>query len=258
MNSISWQRPSSPAHCTSFGKGRCAIPLSILLIAVALGSARVAIADTQDPSAFKSDVSRTAVTTMPAYTVEEANSAKTHTLFMGADIAINLDRDLYNVRDVWGSNWVIDINGREKEIAANRAPVNLKITPNLKLTESSVTIVGFKRVRAYSFGNDPSVRLTRGLNQSAVINSDLSAVAENAQNRADVEQNHALGGAALLAGSDDQFSANAMETTAQYAYSNSHTTGINAAGLPVANGNPPSTTTSTTGNTLIQACLKTP
>jgi hypothetical protein len=170
---------------------------------------------------------------------------------MGADIAINLDRDLYNVRDVWGSNWVIEINGREKEIAANRAPVNLKITPTLKLTESSVTVVGFRRVRAYSFGNDPSVRLTRGLNQSAVINNDLSAVAENAQNRADTAQNHALGGAALMAGSDDQFSANAMETTAQYAYSNLHSKGVNAAGLPVASGGAPSTTTSTSGNTLI-------
>jgi hypothetical protein len=198
------------------------------------------------------------VTTLPAYTVEEANSVKTHTLFMGADIAINLDRDLYNVRDVWGSNWVIDINGREREIAANRAPVNLKITPTLKLTENAVTIVGFKRVKAYSFGNDPSVRLTRGLNQSAVINNDLSAVAENAQNRADASQNHALGGAALFAGSDDQFSANAMETTAQYAYSNLHTRGINSSGLPVASGSAPSTTTSTTGNTLIPGMVEDP
>jgi hypothetical protein len=56
---------------------------------------------------------------MPAYTVDEAASAKTHTLFMGADIAINLDKDIYQVKDVWGSNWVIDINGRDKPRTAS-------------------------------------------------------------------------------------------------------------------------------------------
>ena len=84
---------------------------------------------------------------MPAYTVDEQLSAKTHTLFMGADIAINLDRDLYKVKDVFGSNWVIDIKGQQREISSKRAPQNVKITPMLKLTEASATIVGFKRVR---------------------------------------------------------------------------------------------------------------
>src|SRR5580658_5428942 len=93
---------------------------------------------------LKSEVFRSAVTKMPAYTVEESQSTKTHTLFMGADIAINLDRDLYRVQDVFGSNWVIQINGREKEISAKRAPLDLKITPSLKLTETSATIAGFK------------------------------------------------------------------------------------------------------------------
>jgi hypothetical protein len=188
-------------------------------------------ATSADNGVFKTEVSRSTVTTMPAFTVEEAQSAKTHTLFMGADIAINLDRDLYHVRDVWGSNWVIDINGREKEISAKQAPVNLKITPTLKLTETSATIVGFKRVAAYSFANDPSVRLTRGLNQSAVMNNDLKAVADNAQHRVDALNNKEF---AQFAASDDQFSANAMMTTAQYAYSNTHSAGIDAQGFPKA------------------------
>ena len=164
-------------------------------------------------SALTSEVSRKAVTTMPAYTVEESKSEKTHTLFMGADISINLDKDLYGVKDVFGSNWVVEINGRQKEISARRAPLDLKITPNLKLTESSVTIQGFKRVQAYSFANDPSVRLTRGLTQAGSINSDLLAMSGNAQHMADTMASHNSG---PFAGADDQFSANAMMTTAEF------------------------------------------
>jgi hypothetical protein len=178
-----------------------------------------AAADTQDTGAFKAEVSSAAVTTLPAYTVEEQRSTKIHTLFMGAEIAINLDRDLYPVKDVLGSNWVIDINGREREISAKEAPLNLKITPTLKLTEISATIQGFKRVQTYSFANDPSTRLTKALTQAGVTNALLQGVAQDTQNLADTVNNKALGGAAVLATSDNQFGAtaqlyNAMTTPA--------------------------------------------
>jgi hypothetical protein len=93
-----------------------------LLMLAALSCPDFVRADALDPNAFKADVSRSSVTTMPAFTVDEAASAKTHTLFMGADIAINLDRDIYKVQDVLGSNWVININGREKESPPGRRP----------------------------------------------------------------------------------------------------------------------------------------
>lgn len=185
---------------------------------------------------------------MPAFTVEEDKSAKTHTLFMGADIALNLDRDLYKVTNVFGSNWVININGREKEVSAKQAPTSLKITPNLKLTETSAQIVGFRRFRAYSYDNDPSVLLTRGLSKSAATSVDLLSAAQNAQNVADVSRNSALGGASVFAGADDQFSANALLTTATFAYSNSHP---NPYGYEAPSPYAPTTTGSTVGDTVI-------
>ena len=197
------------------------------------------------PGVFKADVSRAAVTKMPAYTVEESASDKTHTLFMGADIAINLDRDLYKVKDVFGSNWVIDIKGQQKEISSRQAPVNLKITPNLKLTEVSATIVGFKREQAYSEENDPSVRLTKGLNQAASMNADLRSISENAQHIADAASSNNRGGA--LAGSWDQFSANAQLNTARYSFSNSHATGTNGAAGPTVSNVAPTATNNTSG-----------
>ena len=220
-------------------------PRFLLTGILAAGIEASAAADNQDAGGLKSEVSRTAVTTMPAFTVDESQSAKTHTLFMGADIAINLDKDLYNVRDVWGSNWVIDINGREKEIAANRAPVNLKITPTLKLTENSATIVGFKRVQAYSYANDPSVLLTKGLSQSASMSSDLMAVSSNAQAKLDTMTSRNMGAFSVFAGSDDQFSANALMATAQYDGAITHPAPPGQ-GLSPSNA-VPTTSTNTTG-----------
>jgi hypothetical protein len=138
------------------------------------------------------------------------SEAKTHTLFMGADIAVNLDKDSYPVRGVIGSSWVVEINGEEKVISAKQAPLNLKITPSLKLTDVSATIAGYKKERAYTFENDPSVRLTRGLSNSAMTNADLIANANDAQAIADTAANKALGAAALFALSDNQLGANAL------------------------------------------------
>jgi hypothetical protein len=217
-------------------------------IAAALQLAATVSADAQDSGALKTEVSRTAVTTMPAYKVEESPTDKTHTLFMGADIALNLDRDLYRVQDVFGSNWVIEIHGQEKEISSKQAPVNLKITPTLKLTEVSATIVGFKRDRAYSYENDPSVKLTKGMSQSASMSADLGAVAENAQHIADTGASKNSAG--QFAAADDQFSANAMLTTAKYAYSNSHGTGIGGRGGPTQSSTAPTANNNTTGDNI--------
>ncbi len=136
--------------------------------------------------------------------------AKTHTLFMGADISVNLDKSLYPVRNVIGSSWVIVINGKDEVVSAKRAPLNLKITPSLKLTEVAATLEGFRRVPAYSYANDPSVLLTRGLSQAASMNADLLAVSANAQHIADTVSNKALGPAATFAGADNQFGDKAL------------------------------------------------
>jgi hypothetical protein len=177
--------------------------------------------------------------TMDEVVVKET---KTHTLFMGCDISIKLDQDLYPVRDVFGSNWIVDINGQQKEISSRQAPLNLKITPTLKLTEVSATILGLKREAAYSFDNDPSVRITKGLTHSASMSADLQANGENALNRVDTMTNKAMGGAGVLAGADDQFSSNAMLTTAQYLFSDLHSTKIGPGGAILTAGTAPTAT----------------
>jgi hypothetical protein len=163
------------------------------------------------PATAGSDSRKEKPVVMESVVVQEG---KTHTLFMGADISINLDKDLYPVRDVQGSSWVINVGGKDKVISAREAPLNLKITPTLKLAEGSATIVGFKREAAYSFDNDPSVRITRGLTKAAALNADLMAVSSNAQHIADAVSNKALGPASMFASSDQQFGDKALMYTA--------------------------------------------
>jgi hypothetical protein len=174
----------------------------LLLAALAVGSVS---------AQTKSETRAQKPVVMDHYVVD---AAKTHTLFMGADISVNLDKDLYAVRDVVGSAWVIDIDGKDKIVSTKEAPHNLKITPVLKLTEVSATISGFKKEAAYSFDNDPSVIITRGLTRAAVTNAMLVGISQDARNLSDTVANKALGPAALFASSDNQFGESALLFTA--------------------------------------------
>jgi hypothetical protein len=143
------------------------------------------------------------------------DATKTHVLFMGADIAVNLDRDNYPVHDVRGSNWVVVINGDQKVISAREAPLSLRIVPNLKLAEGAATITGFKRQAAYSYDNDPNVRLTRAMTNSGVMTDNFQVMKANAEHQIDTMSNNALGGMASLAQTDNQFGAAQLLLTAK-------------------------------------------
>jgi hypothetical protein len=159
------------------------------------------------PVGLSGDVRKEAPVVMDKVVIGET---KTHTLFMGADISVNLDKDLYPVRNVIGSNWVVSINGDDKEISAKSAPINLKITPNLKLTEVSAVITGFQKAPTYSYENDPSVRITKSMASAALVNSQFSMDAADARHASDMQnfnkkELNPYGGAAKLAQSDNRF-----------------------------------------------------
>jgi hypothetical protein len=199
------------------------IAIRFLLRAVAIGGAMIpAIACSQGDKPV----------VMDKVVVSET---KTHTLFMGADISVNLDKDLYPVRGVIGSSWVIDINGEDRVVSAKQAPMNLKITPTLKLTDVSAKIAGYKKARAYSFNNDPSVRLTRGLSDSAMTNAFLIGNANDAQYVADTVTNKALGDAAMFATSDNEMGASGMAAAAASSQMNLHVTYAQFAANAAAN-----------------------
>jgi hypothetical protein len=116
----------------------------------------------------------------PAIAAAQAD-AKTHTLFMGADVSVGMDRQLYAVRDVSGSSWVIDAGGRTRVISASGGPIEVKVTPSLKITEVSATISGLAGTPAFALRSSPSAALARALVKAAQDNAGYSAAVNEAQ-----------------------------------------------------------------------------
>lgn len=133
-----------------------------------------------------------AIAAIPVY-ADSQDTPKTHTLFMGADISVGKDKDLFPVKDVVGSSWVVDANGRPMIVSAKEGPINIKITPSLKLTEISATVAGLKSERGYTADNDPTTRQTRGLARAA----DLNAGYQAAVNQASAVNSGAMAAAAM-------------------------------------------------------------
>ena len=109
------------------------------------------------------------------------DTPKTHTLFMGADISVGPGKELYSVKDVVGFSWVVDANGKQTVISANKGPLNIKVTPSLKLTEVSATVADMKSERGYTFDNDPLTKQTRALSSAASLNAGYQAANNQAQ-----------------------------------------------------------------------------
>ncbi len=104
-----------------------------------------------------------------------APEPKTHTLFMGANFSVEQNKELYPVQNVVGSAFVIKVKGKEVKVPMNFGVSKFKIDPALKLTETSATVTNLKGERAYTLGNDPTVRFQRGLADSQLQYSDSVA-----------------------------------------------------------------------------------
>ncbi len=86
---------------------------------------------------------------------------KTHTLFMGADLEVQIKQDFLRVRDVSGTAFVVDDGGRDRSVPMGGAPVGLRVQQSLKLTTASVTVADLKGERVYTSANDPVKQFMR-------------------------------------------------------------------------------------------------
>ena len=101
---------------------------------------------------------------------------KSYTLFQGADISVEYNRQLHRVQSIVDGAFVIQVNGQPVKVSANWAKVNLQVKPVLKLSGTSATVSAYKGERAFTLGNDPTVRFERALAWSALQFSDAIAV----------------------------------------------------------------------------------
>ena len=109
-----------------------------------------------------------------------AEGTKTYTLFEGDNITVSQGTEMYPVRDVNGGSWVIVVNGKEVLVSATSGPINMKVSPVQKLSDISVTLANSKAERAYTYQNDPAVRLTRSMSQGAVTSAGYQAAVSQA------------------------------------------------------------------------------
>ena len=149
--------------------------------------------------------------------------AKTHTLFMGADISVGKGKDLYPVKDVVGSSWIVDVHGSDQSISTKEGPLNIRVLPSLKLTEASATVANMKSERGYTFENDPTTRQTRALAHAADLNAGYQASLSQTQAGVVQAQNAATSVRNAAGVSGDAFNAaHAPGSAAGYAFATGH------------------------------------
>jgi hypothetical protein len=101
---------------------------------------------------------------------------KTHTLFMGADLDVQVNKVDHRVMDVSGGSFVVRVDGKDLLVPMNEGPVSLMVEHSLKLTEASASIADLKGERAYTPENDP-VRKYMAQQGQAVASQDAMAIA---------------------------------------------------------------------------------
>lgn len=143
-----------------------------------------------------------------------AAAEKTHVLFMGADIDVQVNKAMHRVKNVAGDSFVVSVDQKPVEVPMNRGAVNMKVTPQLKLSDKTAVVKELKFERAYTPQNDPNkkwaARQSGSAGQALVGNS--AGQMASAQQGA---QQSAIRGAALAGPSGVSFGGdNAVASTA--------------------------------------------
>jgi hypothetical protein len=90
-----------------------------------------------------------------------APTAKPYTLFLGAEVSVERQKQYYRVKDVDLGAFLIAVKGEPVRVPMDRGRVNLKVDPALKLTEQSANIADLKAERAYTPARDPIRKFVR-------------------------------------------------------------------------------------------------
>jgi hypothetical protein len=143
------------------------------------------------------------------------DAPKTHVLFMGADIAVENEKNFHPVEDVTASGILIKQGKKMAKVPLNDR-VNLLITESLKISDESVGIENLQAERAYTFGADPFRQMVNaeGMATGANFAADM---AQGNMLRADMATAVAGASAAAAAGTQGAGAANQAFAQAQAA-----------------------------------------
>lgn len=172
----------------------------------------------------------------PAAPAKEGE-AKTHVLFMGADLAVQRGKNFHRVEDVEGSEFRIKIGQKEFFVPTRNRKTGLKVNHSLKLADTSVKIDGLYAGAAYTPANDPVRKMinasgaaggaaaVRDLAYGRMISAEMGLAASNnamantpegSASRGAVEAAHAAASAEYAAGAMQAGGADGSLLSAQY------------------------------------------
>lgn len=92
---------------------------------------------------------------------EKPAEAKTHVLFMGADLSVQREKKLYRVEDVVGSEFMIRVDKQEVFVPTRQRTTGLKVDYDLKLSATAVQLDGLEAGASYTPANDPRLKFDR-------------------------------------------------------------------------------------------------
>jgi hypothetical protein len=157
----------------------------------------------------------------PASPGEPAAPPKTHTLFMGADLEVEIKGDFCRVRDVSGDAFIVNDHGKDRSVSMMGAPVSLQVQQSLKLTTASATIANLTGERSYTSANDPVKRFMReqpgsaaqttvGMaDGNALVMSNLAAAGTSVSTQGGRYEGGGIGNAGALAKQTQAYAATA-------------------------------------------------
>ena len=99
-----------------------------------------------------------------------------YTLFMGADIELELGKTFYRVEDVEGSFFEICVGGKDVMISTRDGTSRMRIGNSLKLAGTPITIGKLTAERDYTPARDPRLKFAKiaGASSGAGAAADLS------------------------------------------------------------------------------------
>lgn len=92
-------------------------------------------------------------------------------LFMGTDLMLQYEKNLYRVEDVEGSAFRIKIDGKDVYVPTQRRSIGLHVDADLKLAGLSVQLDEMKAAEGYTYGNNPLRKLEEA-NRNQMVMQD--------------------------------------------------------------------------------------
>jgi len=119
----------------------------------------------------------------PATSPTNASAAPPYAIYMGTDIAVEWQGQMRPLRDVEGTNFVIEVDGKTAKVPSRSHDLKIKLEPMIKVSPAALTVTDFKPERVYTPDADPN----RQFGQAGALALGAAAAADFSQAKANAE-----------------------------------------------------------------------